>query len=96
MVGSIKYEWDENKRQKIIEERSLDIAVLAPSVLSGKNTLFLPDKRREYGEERWLAFGIVRSLRLCVCFTLRSDVVRLITIYKVNKKDWEKYYGKNT
>ena len=56
------YEWDENKRQKIIDERGLDI---------------------------------VRGLRLCVCFTFREDVVRLITIYKVNKKDWEKFYGKD-
>jgi len=88
-----RFEWDENKRQKIIQECGLDISVLAPLVLAAPNTVFLPDNRRDYGEERWLAFGIVSGLRLCVCFTLRNDVVRLITIYKVNKRDWEKYYG---
>jgi len=95
MTENIKFEWDDDKRHKIINERGLDIAVLAPLVLSGKDTLFLCDMRRDYGEDRWLAFGIVRSLRLCVCFTIRIDIVRLITIFKVNKKDWEKYYGKN-
>ena len=95
MAEKVKYEWDENKRQKIIAERSLDIAVLAPMVFSERNTVFLPDNRKDYGEERWLAFGIVNSVRLCVCFTLRIDVVRLITIFKVNKRDWEKYYGKD-
>ena len=94
MADNMKYEWDEKKRQKNIVERGLDIAVLAPIVLSGRNTVFMPDIRRNYGEKRGLAFGIVRDLRLCVCFTLRGDVVRLITIYKVNKKDWGNYYGK--
>ena len=92
--GNVQYEWDENKRQKIVDERGLDIAVLAPLVISARNTIFMPDKRQDYGEDRWLAFGIVSGLRLCVCFTLRSNVVRLITIYKVNKKDWENYHGK--
>ena len=89
----MKFEWDEKKRQKIIDERGLDIAVLAPMVITARNTIFKPDTRQDYGEERWLAFGVVKGLRLCVCFTLRRDVVRLITIYKVNKKDWENYYG---
>ena len=94
IAENMKYEWDENKRQKIIHERGLDIAVLAPMVLAAQDTIFMPDKRQNYGEERWLAWGIVSGLRLCVCFTLRGDIVRLITIYKLNKKDWENYYGK--
>ena len=96
MAKRTEYEWDENKRQKIINERGLDIAVLTPMVLAGRQTVFLPDKRQDYGEERWLAFGIVHGLRLCACFTLREDIIRLITIYKVNKKDWENHYGKDT
>jgi len=95
MVDELKYEWDEVKRQKNIIERGLDIAVLAPMLISGDHTIFMPDRRQDYGEERWLAFGLVKNLRLCVCFTLRLDVVRLITIYKVNKKDWENFYVKN-
>ena len=94
-MEKLKYEWDENKRQKIIAERNLDIAVLAPIIFAEQNTVFLPDNRKDYGEERWLAFGIVHSLRLCVCFTLRGDVVRLITIYKVTKREWGKYRGKD-
>ena len=70
MQKKVVYEWDENKRQKNIDERGLDITVLAPMVLTGSDTVFIPDKRRDYGEERWLAFGIVRNLHLCVCFTL--------------------------
>ena len=95
MPDKLKYEWDENKRQRNIDERRLDIAVLGPMVINGRNTIFFPDKRKDYGEERWLAFGIVQSLRLCVCFTFRRDAIRLITIYRVNKKDWENNYGKD-
>ena len=95
MTVKVKFEWDDDKRQKNIDKRGLDIAILAPMVLYSQNTVFRADIRQDYGEERWLAFGIVHNVRLCVCFTLREDVVRLITIHKVNKKDWENYYGKN-
>jgi len=95
MTDKVKFEWDPKKRQKNIDERGLDIVMLAPDLLASPSTKILPDKRKNYDEERWLAFGIVEKLRLCLCFTQRGDSVRLITIYKVNNKDWEKHYGKD-
>jgi uncharacterized DUF497 family protein len=95
VTDKLVFEWDPKKRQKIINERDLDIVILAPELLASPSTKFFLDKRKNYREERWLAFGIVDELRLCLCFTLRNDIVRLITIYKVNSKDWEKNYGKD-
>ena len=89
------FEWDEEKRQKNIDKRGLDIAVLAPLLFAEPDTIIRPDNREDYGEKRQLAFGIVNGVRLCVCFTLRENVIRLITIYKINKRDWEKHYAKN-
>lgn len=95
VLDKIRYEWDPEKRQSIIEERGLDIVILAPELLAAQSTIFRKDERKDYGEDRWLAFGLVGGTRLCLCFTLRDDFVRLITIYKVNTKDWEKYYEKD-
>ena len=95
MVG-LTFEWDEEKRYKNINERGLDIAALGPLVLADPNVVIRQDERQDYGEERWQAYGNVDGLCLCVCFTLRGNVIRLITIFKLNKTDWEKHYeGKN-
>ena len=86
------FEWDEEKRQKNIKKRGLDFATLAPLVLADPNVVIKQDERQDYGEERWQAYGAVNGLCLCVCFTLRGNIVRLITIFRLNKKDWEKCY----
>ena len=89
------FEWDEEKRQKNIEERNLDIVDIAPEMLTNQDTVIWPDNRKDYGEKRFRAFGIVKEKHICLCFTKRNDKIHLITIYKMRKKEWEKYYGKN-
>ena len=92
MDNKLIYEWDEEKRQKNINERGLDITVLAPLVFSDPNVVIEQNNKLDYGEDRFRAYGLVEDLRLCVCFTMRENVVRLITIFKLKKKDWGKYY----
>jgi len=90
--NDLNFEWDEKKRQKIIEERGLDIVVLAPLVFADPNLVIKQDNRCDYKEERFLAYEIAEGLRLCVCFSFREKLIRLITIFKLNKKDWGKHY----
>ena len=92
MNNDLVFEWDEIKRQKNINERGLDIAALAPLVLADPNVVIEQDDKIDYGEERYRAYGSVADLRLCVCFTMRQNVIRLITIFKLNKNDWRKCY----
>ena len=96
MIKKIIFEWDEEKRQEILTERDLDIAELAPEIIDDPFVKIEEDNRKDYGEIRYRAFGIVRELRLCLVFTYREkgEIIRLITIFKVNEKDWEKHYGK--
>jgi uncharacterized DUF497 family protein len=88
----IEYEWFEGKRQEIILTRGLDIAVLAPLVLSDPNVVIKEDDRNDYGEERYLAYGMAEGMRLCLCWTLRDGKIHLITVFKMHKKQWEQYY----
>ena len=92
MDNTLIYEWNEKKRQKNIRERGLDIAVLAPLVFADPNVVIEQDNKTDYGESRFCAYGLVEDLRLCICFTMREKIIRLITIFKLNKKDWEKHY----
>ena len=86
--------WDDIKRKENIEKRGLDIAILAPKVFEDPEAAIEPDLRKDYGEDRYLIYGMVDGLRLCICFTFRENVIWLITIFKMHKKNWEKHYGK--
>ena len=91
----MKFEWYEGKRQEVLATRKLDMVILAPKVFADPNVVIERDNRRDYGEERYLAYALVEGTRLCLCFTLRGEKIHLITIFKMHKKQWEKHYGKS-
>jgi len=53
------------------------------------------DERADYGEERFNAYGLSKGRKIRVCFTIRGDKVRIITMFKVHNKEWSKYYEQN-
>jgi hypothetical protein len=87
-----KYSWDSEKRDINIAERDLDFLEFADYVFNDPNLSLRPDDRKDYGEPRFLAYGLVGNTRLCICFTPRDGKKHLITIFKVNKKQWSKCY----
>jgi len=92
-----KYSWDPQKRELNLRERGLDFVPLADEILSDPNVVIEVDpKPNTAGEERFLAFGLVRGNRLCLCFTPRGEKLHLITIFKVHKRLWRKHYEKNS
>jgi uncharacterized DUF497 family protein len=92
--NEIILEWDDDKRQKVMTERQIDFAD-AIEVLTDQNVAIHTDDRCDYGETRMNAFGISKGRHLRVCFTPRDDKIRIITMNKVGKKEWGKYYEKN-
>jgi uncharacterized DUF497 family protein len=50
-----------------------------------------PDRRQDYGEDRFLAVGRVGAACLVVAFTRRSGTVRLISARKASKHERELY-----
>lgn len=45
------------------------------------------DARRDYGEERRNAFGLIRGHIYCVTFTLRGSNMRIISVRRVRAKE---------
>ena len=88
-------EWDEEKRQKNIEKHGFDFDI-AESVLSDPNAVIEIDNRKDYGEDRYWAFAKVDNQNLCLCYTMRGEIYRVISLYKANKSKWGKYYGENS
>jgi uncharacterized DUF497 family protein len=82
-------EWDEPKRQWTLKRRGLDFAdVLDFDMATAEHHV---DRRRHYGEVRFVSTGILHG-RLCVlCWTLRAGELRVISLRKANDREQKDY-----
>jgi len=53
------------------------------------------DTRRDYGETRMVALGVIGERLYCVVYVDREDARRIISLRKANQKEFDKY-AKNT
>ena len=86
----MKFEWDKNKNEKNIEKHGIDFHD-AEEVFNNP-MLVKEDKRRDYGEKRYIALGLLRKFVVVVVYTIRVAVIRIISIRKANKKERNTYY----
>ena len=57
----------------------------------GPGALVEVDGRFDYGEERSRAFVRTFGQALCIAFTTRGDVMRIISIRRMHDKEAEQY-----
>ena len=93
MHYKIELEYDSEKNQRNIEERGLPFE-FAELILNDPNAVMEIDNRKDYGEQRFIVYGYVDGLRLRLCYTPRGEKIRVISLYQVHEKAWEKHYGK--
>jgi uncharacterized protein len=67
----MRFSWDADKSGANYRDRGFDFAVAA--LIFDGPTLEREDSRRDYGERRIVAIGLVRGLVLTVCYTDRLD-----------------------
>ena len=51
----------------------------------------LRDERRDYGEDRYRAFGMIDGLPHAMVFTMRGDVVRIISLRRAHRKEYQRH-----
>ena len=51
------------------------------------------DNRRDYGEARYRAWGLIEGVYHHMAFTLRGDRVRVINLRRAHKKEIDRYVG---
>jgi uncharacterized DUF497 family protein len=89
----MEYEFDPAKDARNIVERGLSLA-LAPYVFEELMHV-ADDDRKDYGERRQVAYGLIRG-RLFVCvFTDRGKIRRVISLRKANSREIASYAQKN-
>ena len=87
---SMKFEWDETKRQTNLRDHKLDF-VDAEIVFSGITFTF-EDDRFEYGEDRFITLGLLREIVVVIAHTERKDTIRLISMRKATKNEQRLYF----
>ncbi|HET7413861.1 MAG TPA: BrnT family toxin [Pararhizobium sp.] len=85
----MELEWDENKRKQTLEERGLDFADVIR--FEFEQAMTLPDRRKDYGEERFNSMGYLDGVLCNVCWTTRNGRFRVISLRKCNERERTKY-----
>jgi len=87
----MKFEWDETKRKSNIKKHGIDF-LEAPMIFSG-NTLTIEDNRYDYGEVRFVTFGVLCDRVVSVIHTETEDTIRIISIRKATKNEEKEYFS---
>ncbi len=85
----MNFEWDERKRQRVFEERGVDLRLAAR--IFRNPVLTIRDTRQDYGEDRFVSVGVVDARCFVVVHVRRDDRTRIITAWKGSRKDYERY-----
>ena len=79
------WDWDEDKRQATLLLRGLDFALIYRLDLASAQ--IDPDDRRDYGEVRFKATGVIDGRLFIAVFTPRGERLRLISLRKANVRE---------
>ena len=87
----MEFEWDEAKRQANILKHGIDF-VDAIAIFSGR-VEESEDRRRDYGERRFLATGDADGSILRLVFTWRGSRRRIISARRAKRYERRAYYA---
>ncbi len=79
----MEFEWDEKKNQSNIEKHGIDFKTAA-GIFYQEHAI---RKSSHMLEDRWLATGTVKGLKMTVVFTLRQGKVRIISARRARKNE---------
>lgn len=84
--------YDAEKRGLTLEKRGLDFED-AVHVFAGP-VLDIEDDRQDYGETRWLTFGLLNERIVAVVWTQRGEARHIISMRKANERERKRYEGR--
>ena len=87
--SSLEFEWDESRRQAVLEERRIDFGD-AVRIFDGP---VLETLSRHPAETRWVAVGIVDGKEIAVVYTVRDGRRRIITARRARTHERGEYYA---
>ncbi len=85
----MELEYDPAKRKQTLEKRGLDFEHCVE--LFRGPILEQEDRRIDYGESRFIVFGLLDSRMVVVVWTPRGDKRRIILMRKANEREQERF-----
>lgn len=85
----MKYEWDEGKRLTNLQKHGIDFIDIIS--FEWDSAVVAEDSRQEYGEQRYAAYGFIENRLCCLVYTMRKDIIRIISLRKANGKERQQY-----
>lgn len=85
----MRFEWDEGKRAANLAKHGVDF--VAVENFDFASALILTDDRKEYGQERRNALGLIGTRLHVLTFTWREKSVRVISLRKANAREVKSY-----
>jgi uncharacterized DUF497 family protein len=85
----VLFEWDPAKHERNVRERRLgfDEAAL---IFEGRVYEWV-DARKAYGEQRINAVGLANGRLVRLTYTMRGDIIRIVTAWFAGQKDRERW-----
>jgi len=83
------FEWDEAKSRRCLQDRGFDFSIVHE--FDFETAVIAKDTRKNYGEDRFRAFGFAGSDLFCVVFTPRGDRLRIISMRRMHRKEGARY-----
>lgn len=83
------YEWNDNKLALNLENHQLHFA--SAEQFDWTNAVIESDGRKDYGEPRFIAYGLIEDRLYCLVFTPRGSKIRIISLRKANRREVKRY-----
>ncbi len=81
--------WDEPKRQANLAKHGVDFS--SAPLMDWSGCVFGLDLRREYGEIRIVATGMLGQRLHVLTYTLRGESIRVISLRKANEREFQRW-----
>jgi uncharacterized DUF497 family protein len=89
---AVRFEWDEAKRRANITKHGIDFGG-ARRLFEGY-TVTVEDDRFDYGEQRFITFGLFDGEVVAVAHAETEDAIRVISMRKATKNEAKNYLSK--
>ncbi len=89
------FEWDDVKAEDNLRKHKISFQQ-ASRVFDDLFALIEQDFSEDYGEDRFLATGMIEGLLVTVVYTEREERARIISARKANSDEQRRYYRSQT
>ena len=94
-MNADEFEWDEDKAEANPRKHKISFQE-ASRVFDDLFALIEQDLSEDFGEDRFLATGVIKGSLVTVVYTERDERIRLISARKANSDEQKRYYCSQT